>query len=286
VRLCVPPHPHAALRYPRPLLTDFYSIPEVYDILHAPGTAGDVRAMRRVQRAFVTPHRGAVRWLEPACGTGRYLLAAARLGIRGVGFDSSPQMIAYARARARRASPPRPRFFVADKQDFDRGRRLGRFDLAFNLINTFRHLATDPAARRHLAAVARVLRPGGVYAVGLSLCAYGLETITEDVWSGRRGRVRVDQAVQYLPPTGARGEAARAERVISHLTVTRGGEVEHIDSSYALRGYNLEQWRGLVASAGWSIAGVADAAGRPAIAREPGYFVFVLRPPTATGRIG
>jgi SAM-dependent methyltransferase len=263
------------------VLTDFYSIPDIYDILHAPGTAAEVATLARLCRQWTgRPVRGS-RWLEPACGTGRYLFTAARKGVTGVGFDVSPVMIDFARASARRAPAPAPRFFVADKQDFDTGRRLGSFDFAFNPINTFRHLPSDAAVKRHLAAVARVLRPHGVYAVGISLAAYGFEQPTEDVWSGVRGGVRVAQVVQYLPPVGARGEASRTERVVSHLTVTRGDEEEHIDSTYALRAYDLAQWTAMVRAAGWRIDHVVDGAGGPATPREPGYFVFALRPSTA-----
>lgn len=263
-----------------PVPTDFYSIPDLYDVLHAPGTAEEVDVLRAIQRRAVGSVRSP-RWIEPASGTGRYLLEAARQGVAGVGFDVSAPMVKYARARAaRRSAARRPRFFLADMRDFDAGRRLGRFDFAFNPINTIRHLASDAAMRQHLAAMARVLHPHGVYAVGLSLCAYGSEAPTEDVWHGERGPVRVVQVVQYIPPNGGRGEASRVERVFSHLTVTRRGEERHVDSSYALRGYDLSQWTGLLARAGWTIDGVTDSHGEPATPREPGYFVFLLRPPT------
>lgn len=260
------------------MLNTFYDDPEVYDILHEPGTASDVRAVERIRRRYA-PEAGG-RWLEPACGTGRYVLHAAARGVDAVGFDLSPAMIAFARRRAR-VTRARARFFVADMEHFDQGRRLGRFGVVFNLINTIRHLGSDAAMVRHLDAVGRVLEPGGVYAVGLSLCAYGLEGPTEDVWRGSRAGVRVTQVVQYLPPAGGRGEAARTERVISHLTIRHGREESHRDSTYALRGYNLAQWRKLTADAGWRIAGVTDGAGAEARPAEPGYFIFVLRPEKA-----
>jgi len=263
-----------------PAARDFYSMPHAYDVLHGPGTAADVTALERLAARFCrSPSRGRT-WLEPACGTGRYLRVAARRGYRAIGFDLGPGMIAYAAARAERSpAARRPRFFVADMTDFDQGRRLPRVDLAFNLINTFRHLPTDRAALAHLGAVSRVLRRGGVYAVGLSLSAYDLESPSEDVWTGRRGGTSVHQVVQFLPPLGRRGDGRRAERVLSHLIIRRGGRAEeHVDSAYALRGYDLRQWRRLVRDADMEIAGVTDQAGDDAEPTEPGYFVFVLRP--------
>jgi SAM-dependent methyltransferase len=263
---------------------DFYTLPDLYDILHTPGTARDLAAVRRSARAMgAHAGRGSV-WLEPACGSGRHLRVLAAGGARAIGFDLEPAMITYARRanRALGAGLARPSLFVADMRSFDRARRLPPIDVAFNLINTIRHLPSDAAMLDHLAAVARVLAPGGVYVVGLGLAAYGLEPPTEDVWRGSRAGVRVTQVIQYEPPAGPRGEAARAERVVSHLTVRRGTREEHIDSTYALRAYSLAQWRTLVERSRLSEAGVFDSDGRPAIAAEPGYYLFALRARTAS----
>lgn len=259
--------------------TDFYSIPHYYDILHAPGTAGEVSMLFRLARQYSA--RGSGRparpvWLEPACGTGRYLMMAAKRGVRAYGFDVSQDMVRYAQARAaKNPAGRRPRVSLGTMQEPPAG--VPPVDFAFNLINTIRHLPTDADMLRHLRAMAALLRPTGAYVVGLSLCAYGLEQPTEDVWEGRRGRCRVSQVVQYIPPLGARGESARIERVISHLTVERPGREEHIDSTYALRGYNLAQWEALLAKSPLRVHAALDGAGKPATAAEPGYFMFVLK---------
>jgi SAM-dependent methyltransferase len=267
-----------------PLATDFYADPLVYDVLHAPGTAADVRVLRRMARRF-TPARKVQTWLEPACGTGRYMIAAARLGVRCVGFDLSEAMVAFTRSRAREAGVGRRvRARVAAMEEFTEacGLRPRSVDFAYNLINTIRHLPSDAAMLAHFKEVATVLREGGAYAVGVSLAAYGLEPVTEDTWKGRGRGMSVTQVVQYLPPApgGAdrrRGEGARQERVISHVTVRRGREEAHLDSTYALRAYNLRQWEELVGRSALRIDAVVSSDGRDASAREPGYYVFILR---------
>jgi SAM-dependent methyltransferase len=266
------------------MTTDYYADPLVYDVLHGPGTAGEVAALRKVASRF-TAGRASPLWLEPACGTARYLLRAAKFGVRGIGFDLSESMITYAQERARSLGVSRKvRLRVASMESFVDacGLREGGVDFAFNMINTIRHLPSDAAMLAHFAEVARVLRGDGVYAVGLSLSAYGMEPITEDTWGGKRRGLSVSQVVQYLPPGGAggddrRGEGQRQERVISHMTVRRGGEESHIDSTFALRTYNLAQWHGLVERSALRIDAVVDNRGADATAREPGYFVFVLR---------
>lgn len=313
-----------------------YADPRVYDILHSTETRREVRALLRMEAAVATllgaevaPPNGRV-WLEPACGSGRLLRAAAAHGIDAIGFDIAPAMIDYARACAtrarpkptpapkhspkptRHASPPvtpitriPPRFFVASMRDFDDAARavpdfaprgLPPASLAFNLINTIRHITSDAEMLAHLAAVARTLAPRAAYLVGISLSSYGNEVETEDVWTGARAGVRVTQVIQYLPPTGRRGEASRAERVISHLTVTDSGAgpddpVErHIDETYALRAYDLRQWRDIIERSALEVVATFDTDGNPTTPVEPGYAVHALarrdRPrdarPTAT----
>lgn len=233
---------------------DWYDFPSWYDILHTPGTADEVDGLERTARRFLGGHPGAT-WLEPACGSGRYLRVAARRGRRVVGLDLNAAMIDYARTRiagtGRRVSLTR-----ADMTDFTLAPGL-RADFAFCLINTVRHLHTDRAMLAHLACMARALRPGGVYALGLSVTDYGREFPSEDVWVGVRGRCRVHQLVQFEPPT-ARG---RMERVITHLTVTTPAAERHIDSTYGLRAYSGPQWATIIGRSAMELVAVVDERG-------------------------
>jgi SAM-dependent methyltransferase len=248
-----------------------YSDPRVYDSLHTPGTADEVDGLLRTEAAFSVPNGHPRLWLEPACGSGRYLRVARARGIDGVGFDISPGMIAYARARAARArSSAHERYFVASMTDFAAG-VAGPATFAFNLINTVRHLESDAAVLAHFREMARVLAPGAVYAVGLSLSAYGLEGPSEDVWDGARGPCRVRQVVQFIPPL-----AGRDERVVSHLSIRTPAGEEHRTSSYSLRTYDLAQWRGLVGRSALRIHAAVDGDGALIDPAEPGYAVFLL----------
>lgn len=249
---------------------DFYADACVYDVLHSPGTADDVCALERIERRFLPATLRRV-WLEPACGSGRHLRLAMRRNIRAIGFDLSASMIAYARSRGC------DRCFVGDMRSFSLPARSPRVSLAFNFINTLRHLGSDRDMLDHFACMRRALHPRGVYAVGLSLSAYGLESPSEDLWRGRRGRLGVSQVVQYLPPEpGSR--SPRAERVISHLTIDRAGRTTHQDAAYTLRCYSMRQWKSLVARAGWSILATLDQDARDHTPAEPGYAVWILSP--------
>jgi SAM-dependent methyltransferase len=263
---------------------DWYEHPSVYDILHAAGTAEEVTGLERIERRFSRSVRGGRRrWLEPACGSGRYLRVAAGRGVRVMGFDRERRMVEYAREGFRRRGL-RGDHWVADLERF---RAPVRATFAFCPINTLRHLGSDGAVLAHLGCMRRALAPGAVYAVGLETCRYGVDFPSEDVWEGSRGRVHVHQLISYRPAT----RRVRAERVHSILTITTPGGSRELITRYTLRSYSFGEWRGLVRRAGWRILGMCDARGADALvgpSGEPvgGYALYVLGPVPAESRSG
>ena len=241
---------------------DWYLHPAWYDVLHSPGTAGEVGGLEQIARRYLRPKsRGPLTILEPACGTGRYLRVFAARGHRVVGIDSTPEMVEYAQARLARFGD-RARVICADMTDFRmptvRGKRW-KADFAFNPINSIRHLTTDAQMVAHLRAVRASLRVGGIYAVGLSMCQYGAEFPSEDVWRGARGSLSVTQVVQYLPsPKGS-----RREQVHSLLIAVTPKREAHLNTSYPLRAYSCPQWIAAIGKAGLAVAEVADEVGEP-----------------------
>lgn len=249
-----------------------YSDPPAYDILHTPGTAEEVTDLQCIADRYVTA-RGKPLWLEPACGTGRYLRVAAARGTRCLGFDLDQGMVGYANTSFQRRNLP-ARAFAADMTDFADQLGRDRPTFAFNTINTFRHLHTDQQALDHIEQTARALRPGGVYLVGISLALYNAEFPSEDVWEAARGPCHVHQLVQYLPAD----EHERLERVYSVLTITTPTTERHEPSSYALRSYSPEQWQALLERSAMKLVASTDELGNPREPEAPGYNLFVLSP--------
>ncbi len=257
----------------------FYDEPVLYDVLHGAGTAAEVTGLQRLCIRLGLGARGP--WLEPACGSGRYLRVAAARGVRIAGFDQSEAMVEYARHGLERFDGGLWRVGVATMEAFDAAElaRGWRFELAFNLINTIRHLGTDAAMLGHLHRVYNVLKPGGVYAVGLSMSVYGVEQPSEDVWEGARGSLRVKQVVQYTP---ARGGRDRMEHVHNVLEVTRPTETQIVPSSYVLRSYDRPQWNAIIERSGFELIGCADESGEamePLAEGAPGYAIWLLKRP-------
>lgn len=266
-------------------------MPRLYDVLHTPGTADEVDGLERIARLFApaaligkgqSKAGAAPVWLEPACGTGRYLRVLAKRGYRAIGFDLMPEMVEYSVSRGAmrlsgRGAVASAQVFAADMATFDGGMRGVKVDFAFNLINTIRHLDSDEEMLGHFRAMARVMTREAVYAVGISLSAYGRERDDEDVWRARRGGTRVTQVVQYLPPTAKTGKASRIENVVSHLTVQMGKEARDITSAYTLRTYDLKQWNRLIERSPLRLLAAVDEYGNETIPVEPGYAVYLLK---------
>ncbi len=203
-------------------------------MVHEKGTAAEVTRLERLSREFGTGGRD---WLEPACGTGRFLRVLARRGYRVVGYDVHPSMLAYARRRL--AAHRGAQVLEGDMARFCRPRS---FDFAFNLINTFRHVLDEDAALAHLNCIARSLRPGGVYLLGIDLVDYDDPQPGEEVWNAQRGRCRVRHIMFSVPPD----RRTRRERIINHLIVDRPSGRECFESHYDLRSYSLGEWLDLL----------------------------------------
>ena len=258
-----------------------YADPVVYDILYTPGTAGEVTAFEKLEREFASGSSAIDRlWFEPACGTGRYLRVVQGRGRRIAGFDLDKGQLDYALGRSK--VPPRA-LFQADMTDFSTaarksGLKPGSVDFAFNPVNSIRHLGSDQAMLAHFEQMAVFLKPGAVYVVGLSLTDYAWLMPEEDLWQTARGRCKVSQLVNYLPPEPGTAKN-RTEQVISHLTVERPNRTEHFDDTYDLRCYDQKQWRDLIAKSRLDHAGSFDAFARPRAGRVLAYQLEVLRNP-------
>jgi len=203
---------------------------------------------------------------------------AAGRGRRVAGFDIDPAMITYA---ARRPALKNARLFRAGFTDFVApARRAGiskmSVDFAFNPVNSLRHLENDRAVLIHFEQMATILKPGALYVLGISLTDYGWLEPEEDLWEGTRGRCRVQQLVNYLPPEPGT-KRGRLETVISHLTITRPRGAEHRDATYDLRTYDKKQWRALVRKSALEHAGSFDGTGLPLKDRALPYQLEVLR---------
>jgi SAM-dependent methyltransferase len=176
--------------------------------------------------------------LEPGCGSGRMLDAFASRGLEVVGIDSTPPMVALARARLL----DRGVVHEADMTDFDLGRTFGG---AVSPINTLLHL-TPSQLSLHLDCMERHLEPAARYLVQVGLVdPEQQEPFAGSHWEASRGetRLQIDWVDEELDVAGGR---SRQRSRIEVMSGPRAGEV--IEEVHDMTAWTPDAWHAAVAA--------------------------------------
>ena len=222
----------------RVVADNLYDYPRYYDLVFGSDWKAEFDFLRAV---FDTHASGRVRRVfEPACGTGRLLFRMARAGYRVSGLDLNRRAVDYCNRRLVRHGLPGSTH-VGDMADFQLARPV---DAAFNTINSFRHLLTEEAARSHLRCVARSLRQGGIYVLGLHLTPTAGQPLDEERWSARRGHLAINTHLA----TYDLDLADRTERCRMVMDVYTPTERRQLVDDLVFRTYTAEQLQRLLAT--------------------------------------
>ncbi|MFN3191632.1 MAG: class I SAM-dependent methyltransferase [Aureliella sp.] len=216
-----------------------YDFPTYYDLVFGSDTAAELRFLSECFKKFVGGRLR--RAFEPACGTGRLMYRMAQTGVEVCGNDLNEKAVDYCNQRMERLNL-KGRADVADMSDFEVKKP---FDFAFNTINSFRHLQSEVAAVGHLECMARALKPGGIYVLGLHLTPTRGEPTDEESWSARRGQLAINTymwPVEKLPKK-------RLERFGIRFDVYKPTDSFRIEDVLELRSYTVKQFEKLVAAA-------------------------------------
>ncbi|KAF8071206.1 hypothetical protein HT031_001289 [Scenedesmus sp. PABB004] len=157
-----PPPPGAAL-YDRPQLYD--------DAFSYRDFAAEAEFLLAAYRQHARGGGGApATVLELGCGPANHAVQLAARGAAVWALDVNAAMLDYAAGKAAAAGVAGPRFTAvqADMAAFDLPGLAGRLDMAVCLLGTLSHMLDNAAAASCFAAVARHLRPGGLFVVELA----------------------------------------------------------------------------------------------------------------------
>jgi SAM-dependent methyltransferase len=220
------------------LRASWYDYPRFYDIAFQSETrreADFIEAACRKYCPFTVR-----RLLEPACGSGRLIAELAARGYRMTGCDLSQPSLDYSRRRLARRGLSAA-LLPADMADL----RLPRpADAAYCTFDSFRHLLTEEAARRHLESIAASLRPGGVYILGFHLLPPDASEQCLERWAERRGRTQVTVTLRVL----ATHRRRRVENLRISLLVRSAGGTLRLRDDFPFRMYTAAQFRRLLAT--------------------------------------
>jgi SAM-dependent methyltransferase len=228
---------------------NWYAYPRYYDIAFQADTQLEADFIEGASKQFGLPK--AKRILEPGCGSGRLVREMARRGYDVTGFDLCAASIDYLKEELKHAKQ-KADVFVGDMTDFTLKQPV---DIAYNFCNTFRHLQTAEAARSHLQSVAKALRTGGIYLLGLHVMPPDADFEDTERWQETSGETTVTCTFKVLST-----DWPNRQEVLRTVLSARGPEGEfRVRTDYPMRMYTAEELKELVEGVdGLEIAGVFD----------------------------
>ncbi|MFZ4722718.1 MAG: class I SAM-dependent methyltransferase [Phycisphaerales bacterium] len=216
------------------MTTGIYGHPALYAAFHQLEPELIRAALGWAKRAVRAPRRGhsrkrppgtgiphVHRVYEPACGPGQWLAVFARMGCQVTGLDMQPAMVAAAKRAVAKAS-----VFCGDMSappsDLLETAAAEPFDLALNLHGSVGHLPSPEAFERHLRATWLMLRPGGVYMVGVTIRSG--RRASDPMELGQYGPTQVGGGWASLRSLSLGAAAGSPYERIHHMMMTFGVE--------------------------------------------------------------
>jgi SAM-dependent methyltransferase len=226
-----------------------YDHPRWYDLVFGSDCAAETRFIEGCTKRFFSGR--AKRMFEPACGTGRLLLRLAQKGYQIGGLDLNPHAVEFCNERLKRLGQ-KSAAWVADMSAFEVKKP---FDIAFNTINSFRHLSTEQAALAHLKCMGEAVVEGGLYLLGFHLTPTVGIAEDQESWVIRRGHLCIQTRMWPIEKQPKK----RMERFGIQFDIHTPSRTFRINDELRLRSYTAAQAKKLIQNAGcWEIAETYD----------------------------
>lgn len=217
---------------------DCYDVPRFWDLAFSEDTTLEADFIEAAAKKYC--NFSLLHLYEPGCGGGRLVAELAKRGLSVTGIDQSSQAIEFAK-NVVLEDELKASLQVGDMRDKLQGQT---FDLAYCLVNTFRHLVSEADAVRHLENIAEMLRPGGLYIIGMHLLPPDADEEDEEEWSVESENVSVSM---QLVAAGC-DRATRLENLEFTMTAQVAEQETPIvhRSSYQMRTYEAKHMKSLL----------------------------------------
>ncbi len=224
---------------PAPVSRDWYDTPLYYDIIFDEDTVREADFLEAMVRRHGLARSRSV--LELACGSGRHVSEFARRGWRSAGFDLNAEMLRFAKDRL--CTDGLKATLWQDRMESFEVPGGRRFDLAHCLVSTFKYLLTEADARACIARTAAVLKPGGLFVLGVHLTDPSIQKPSHERWTASRDGVEVICNTRTWPAR----PGTRLEPMRSRLKVLRPGQPPYFqETNWEVRSYTAAQLRTLL----------------------------------------
>lgn len=164
--------------------------------------------------------------LDIACGPGYHARTAARRGIRAIGLDLRPEMVAFARDQAL-AEGVEVTWLAADMRHFQLESPV---DMALSMFDGLDALLTNEEIIQHFQTIAANLQPAGLYLIDLT---HPRDNAVQDYgsfhYSGERDGVAVD--IVWATNQPAYDIVSGVAQVEIEMTIKQNGSVQTISDT-------------------------------------------------------
>lgn len=226
-----------------------YDYPQYWDLAFRDETKAEARFL--VEAADRWTDRPLSRVYEPGCGGGRLVVELAAQGIDVVACDNNRACVRYVRQRLRR----RELDGIVELADMCQFAPEKPVDVAVCPVNTIRHLLTENDVQNHLTAVARAVRPGGLYVIGLHLMPPDADEEDGERWTARHGKTKVTVTLKVADFS----RRTRRETLKFSLRVRSGSRDLRLVSEFEYRLYDAAQMKRTIAAASdWTLLSIHD----------------------------
>ena len=223
-----------------------YDYPHFYDVLFSDSCRLEVKFLTSIFARW-GGQKNALSIFEPACGSGRLLYHLAKRGFDVAGLDLNPHAVTFCNRRLKRHGL-QASASIGNMASFtlaDLG-RTKKFDAAFNLVSSFLHLTTEADARKHLHAVADVLKPKGIYLLGIHLKpTKGKQYCSEEQAAARRGSLSLQSRLKSV----SQDLKKRIEMIEMHIEAETPTKRYSIIDRFPFRIYSAKQFNDLLNAA-------------------------------------
>lgn len=226
------------------IIGSIYDYPQLYDVLFSDLCRSEIKFLIAVFERFGNK-KGIQSLFEPACGSGRLLYHLAKRGFDTTGLDLNPHSIAFCNRRLRQQGFSESAY-LGNMVSFslaDVGRSQ-KFDASFNFVSSFLHLTTEKEAEQHLHTIAEVLKPGGLYLLGIHLKPKFKQHCSQEHWSVRRGLLSIKSHLKTL----SQDMKNRIEQIEFCIEAETPKKRYKIRDRFPLRIYSAEQFNDLLSA--------------------------------------
>jgi SAM-dependent methyltransferase len=166
---------------------ELYALPLYYDVAFSWDIGPEIEWFGRLFSEHVPFEVRSI--LEPACGSGRFLVELPKHGYRVTGYDASESMLDYARGRVEEAGVAGS--VTLAEANMASARFPREFDAALNSINSLGYLLDDEDIVSHFRNTGEAIKRGGIYIVHISTAWDGRPDMDHNTWEMERDGVSV-----------------------------------------------------------------------------------------------